>query len=435
VILDDAVGIVVARVGDGARVDTVIVDASLFRRAVAVVPAVLVRARHVGVTGETGRARAHRLVLDAAALGVASAGEVVEAANGGAFLEAAGVRVLTVVVGEALHGDTLEFGIAVEVGLASADWPMLPDVAHGIPSARARVFADGVDARFGAVTLVVAVASGLDGGQGGAASALSRHVAVGADAHNGAHRQRVGDQASRRIDAWHKNGAGILALVFQADGLRGTVRVLHAFGRRQRTAGAVRVAGVANLAAALRDVACHQALGIGRRARVFSDARVETVTSEAGLFLGTLGVSSAADGRATAPVRVALVSGQTAAVGLVATGEAFRVCSARVVDEAGVDAGALDADLSVEAFGVALAADGLALNLRVSNGALWTPAYGPVSRKETLGTGTAVARVPAEPVDTRLVAGALVVTNAPGRVHKLDGNAATVGIGDPADAA
>ena len=66
-VLDLALGRVVAGVGDGARVDAVVVDAGLLRRAVRVVGAVLGGAGDVGVAGQAGRAGAHRLVLHAAA--------------------------------------------------------------------------------------------------------------------------------------------------------------------------------------------------------------------------------------------------------------------------------------------------------------------------------------------------------------------------------
>ena len=106
-VLDLALGRVVARVGDGARVHAVVVDARLLRRAVRVVRAVLGGAGDVGVAGQAGRAGAHRLVLHPAAHRVPAAGQVVGTADGRALLQAAGVRVCAVGVGETLHRDAL----------------------------------------------------------------------------------------------------------------------------------------------------------------------------------------------------------------------------------------------------------------------------------------------------------------------------------------
>ena len=105
------------------------------------------------------------------------------------------MRVGAVRVGEALHGDALDLGVAVEAGLARADGPVLADVALGVAAAGARVLADGVDAGQGGVALVVRLAARLDGRQDVAAAVLCRVVPVRAGAHHGADGQRVGHQA------------------------------------------------------------------------------------------------------------------------------------------------------------------------------------------------------------------------------------------------
>ena len=105
---------------------------------------------------------------------------------------------------------------------------------------------------------------------------------------------------------------------------------------------------------------------------------------------------------------------------------ALCVGAAGVVDEAGVDAGAARAHLGVEALLVPRAADGLALDLRVADGALGAPAHRPVPQHEAVGARAAVAGVPAEPVDARLLHGALVVAHAARRVLQLHRPAAPV---------
>ena len=105
---------------------------------------------------------------------------------------------------------------------------------------------------------------------------------------------------------------------------------------------------------------------------------------------------------------------------------ALCVGAAGVVDEARVDAGAARAHLGVEALLVARAADGLALDLRVADGALGAPAHRPVPQHEAVGARAAVAGVPAEPVDARLLHGALVVAHAARRVLQLHRLAAAV---------
>jgi hypothetical protein len=58
--------------------------------------AFLAGASDVCVSGQAGRTRAHRLVVDAVADGLAPAGKAVDATDGGAFLKAARVGVRAV---------------------------------------------------------------------------------------------------------------------------------------------------------------------------------------------------------------------------------------------------------------------------------------------------------------------------------------------------
>ena len=94
-VANEAFGSGLAGVLDGARVLALLVDALLVRRALRVVGALDVVARHVGVSVQSDRAGAHGLVSDALTLGVASAGEAVGAAHGGTLAQAAGVSGLT----------------------------------------------------------------------------------------------------------------------------------------------------------------------------------------------------------------------------------------------------------------------------------------------------------------------------------------------------
>ncbi len=220
-----------------------------------------------------------------------------------------------------------------------------------------------------------------------------------------------------------------------ADGRHRTVLVLDALRRGDRRAEVERVAGVADVAAALRHVRSHQTLGVGRRAGVLPDAGAVAVAAVAGLLLRALVVGPAAD-RLAALVGggVRLEALQAAALGAVLLGVALRVHSARVGDQAGVDAVALDADLGVGALAVAVAAGRLAADLRVSDGARRAAADGPVVLDGAVGVGAAVARVLAQAVDAGLARRTLVVLRASRRIDQFDGLALAVGLGDVAGA-
>jgi len=81
VVVNLALGGIIARVFDGARVLAPFVDASTIRRAVRVGPALNGRARDVRVALQPDGTGADGFVTDSGTFGVSSAGQVVGAAN------------------------------------------------------------------------------------------------------------------------------------------------------------------------------------------------------------------------------------------------------------------------------------------------------------------------------------------------------------------
>lgn len=311
---------------------------------------------------------------------------------------------------------------------------MLLDFTNCISAAGARVLADGVDTGLGVAAVVVRIASADDWWQRFAASILGGKVSVGTDAYHGANWFGVGHNTLSWGRARFEDGAWVLALLLITDGRERAVVVLHALRRRQRYAIAVGVASVADVTATLCHVGRDETESIRRGTGALSLARVVAVAGVTGLSLRALGVDLAANGRATV-VGTAFVALKAAAVGPVVLRVALCVVAARVLDKAGVDTGAVKASLSIEALLVALAADGFTFDLWVSNGSFWAPADWSVSGEEAFSAGSAVAGIPTESVDAGFVVRTLVVPDAAGRVDQLDGNAAAVGLRNPARAA
>jgi len=215
-----------------------------------------------------------------------------------------------------------------------------------------------------------------------------------------------------------------------ADLAGGAVLVFNALWRGKGNARSVGVTGVSNLAAALSKVLADEAVGVFG-ARISGLARVDAVPVLASTGQRTLRIGPASDGNASGE-RITFVSVDAAAVGDVALGVAFGVGAARIVQETGVDALAVAAGLPVLTLGVGLAADRLALDLWVADGALGALAHGPVVRQEALSPLATVTRVHADTVDASIVLFALVVTNAAWWVGGFYRDAAPVSVRYPA---
>jgi len=87
--------------------------------------------------------------------------------------------VQAVVVRVALDLEARHVGVALEALLAGAHRLVVDDTAEGVLAARARIFADAIDAGVRLPTLVVCPAACQDGGQGLAARVVVAHIAVG----------------------------------------------------------------------------------------------------------------------------------------------------------------------------------------------------------------------------------------------------------------
>ena len=222
-----------------------------------------------------------------------------------------------------------------------------------------------------------------------------------------------------RFLAWLEHFATSHALLIEADLLCGTVGVLDALRRGHRVAADEAVADEADVTRALRDVVGGLAVGVYVAGVVLDAGVVAVAVLVAGVGERALVVRPAADGRA-ADVGVALEALLAPAPGLVGLAVADGVGAAVVVHEADLDAAAAFAvtNLAVRALIVNLAADGPALDLRVTHCALGTLAYGPVALNEALGASAAVTGVLAEPIEAGLVSRAVVIWNREGLVGK-----------------
>ncbi len=114
---DNTVLVRSARILDGAWIHAESVDAGAFWGTLAVVGALLFVTSHVGISRESGRAGAGRLVGHATADGVATTGKSVNATYGRAVTSAAGVSLGALAIGSTTHWDALDLRVAVEARL------------------------------------------------------------------------------------------------------------------------------------------------------------------------------------------------------------------------------------------------------------------------------------------------------------------------------
>jgi hypothetical protein len=145
--------------------------------------------------------------------------------------------------------------------------------------------------------------------------------------------------------------------------------------------------------------------------RVVGLARVHTVPVLTSSCDRALGIGFTTDRDATGN-RVAFVPADAPAVGDVALRVALGVSAAGVIQQARVDALAVAAGFSVLAFGVRLTSDRFAFDLRIADGSFRALTDGSVVGEEAVCALAAVARVHADPVDTRGIFFAFVIANA-----------------------
>lgn len=152
------------------------------------------------------------------------------------------------------------------------------------------------------------------------------------------------------------------------------------------------------------------AFGAGRTG-VVVDARIDTLRVLTLLIRRTIAVAATSNDVA-ALVRVAPVSAAASALGLVASHIALAILATWVLDQARIDANAVDAGLACVTFSVRPASDCATGCLRVTLIARLTAAHGPVIVNVALSVESAVARVSTLAVDARLRCWALGIALA-----------------------
>ena len=362
-----------------------------------------------------------------------TAGSVAWPAHWPALLVATGMGVKAVSVHSTLHLDARHVGVAFVAGLAGADRLMLNHPAECVVTTGAGVLADFVDAGVGLSALVIRAAAGQDGRQGATTVVLRGYVAIWTRAEHGTDREAVNHGAGGGVHTGGEGGTEQLAAGVQTGVLAWTVLVLDTLWPRNGHTGNPGIASVAKRTAAGRLVVGRQTLGIGSTG-ILVQTGIDTVLGTAGAVTGALRVHPAPNHLARHKW-VALVAGNTTAVGAVLGGIAFGEAAAGVGDQAGVDTVPVHAGLAVPALAVSLAAHRLARHLGVSHVAGRADADGSVVVNEALGALAAVTRILALSVNAGLAAGAVIVPGAAGRVRQLDRLAARVAVRHPAGSA
>jgi hypothetical protein len=112
-------------------------------------------------------------------------------------------------------------------------------------------------------------------------------------------------------------------------------------------------------------------------------------------------------------------------------GVALGVGAAGVIQQTGVDALAVAAGFSILAFGIRLTSDRFAFDLRIADGSFRALTDGSVVGEEAVCALAAVARVHADPVDTRGIFFAFVIANATWGISRFNRHATSVRIRNP----
>lgn len=297
---------------------------------------------------------------------------------------------------------------------------MIDDVAIGVRSAGARVFAEGIDAGLRWLAVAVAGALQLDKwNRGLAGTASAADVAAWTDANHRANRKCRQDVALGRRPAGLQDEARVLALVVETREAVRAVAVETALRLLHGTTVDLRITHVAGGTSAARDVSSNSALGAGR-ARSLVQTRIYTLSVDAGSIARTIAVAVTTDDLASL-VRIAQETLAAATLRNVIDGHTLRV---RATSEIGsqqtrIDAALINAALVAAALRVAAALYGLAGYLRIALVTLVAGTYRLVISHQTICVSSAVARIPATTIDARLVVAALVVT--PAGSHDVQG--------------
>lgn len=131
------------------------------------------------------------------------------------------------------------------------------------------------------------------------------------------------------------------------------------------------------------------------------DARVNALSVNASPIRGAVVVAATSDDSAT-NIWISSVSASAATLSSVARGVTFGMSSARVIDQTGIDAVAIDASLSRIAFGVASAANCVTSDVGIAFIAFSAGANRPMVLHKAVGVVATVTRIAAHSIDAGL---------------------------------
>jgi len=187
-----------------------------------------------------------------------------------------------------------------------------------------------------------------------------------------------------------------------------TVLVFNTFWCRDGYAGNARVSSIANRTSTCRFVLRDKAFSIFGT-WILVEARIYTVLASACLVQGTFRILSTSD-NFTSYKWISFIAGDTPTHCFVAGWVAFGKSTTGVLHQARVDTVAINTHISISAVVVALTADWLAGNLRVSDISWRTNTDWTVVFHETLCSRSTITRVKALSVDTSLSIWTIVIS-------------------------
>lgn len=396
----------------GARIGAPLIDARLRRRTITVRTAAEQHAADQRIAAQAGRTLAHGPMLNAIAFRtIAARGRLT---SGHTLSIDARMRAAAFTVRPAADLHALDLRVAVVAVATRAHGFVVAYPAFGVRSAIARIAADIVDARLlGGALGVGQTAVRSHRLQRFAGSVAAAHVTLRAHADHRAHRNGRDDLAARRPMARLQRRARIHAAMIDACQSRGALGVQDAFVTLLRPAFDHRIADEAGRTAAQRGMMMGPAFGARMALAAPVDARIDALGILAGLVAGTVGVRSAADDGARLP-RIAAVAATAATLRLIVGHKAFGIRSARIVQQTGTDAVAVDARLAAVAFAVDAAAERTAHRLRIAVVAAAARAHGAMVLHTAFGVEATVARIAALSIDAGLGIRAVAVLLAAG---------------------
>lgn len=145
------------------------------------------------------------------------------------------------------------------------------------------------------------------------------------------------------------------------------------------------------------------------RAHIVVDAWIYALFVLAGLVRRAVIVAGATNDTA-ALVGISAIAAETATLGTTRLNVAFGIGAARIVEQAGIDAVAIDAGLARVAFAIDATANGATGGIRIALKAILTAAHRAMLLHLANGVGAAVARVPTLAIDTGLLFATIRIT-------------------------